>query len=103
MLPARDTEQLEAFEYLKGRLASTPILALPRREVLFILDTDACAVEVSCTLLQKQPDKSILPLGYYSRGLILAEKKITRKLTANAWPWYGPASFVVPTWRGKNS
>ena len=42
-----------AFEYLKERLTSTPILALPRREGLFILDTDACAVQVGCTLLQK--------------------------------------------------
>jgi len=74
VLPLLDAAQLAAFEYLKERLTSTPILALPRREGLFILDTDACAVQVGCTLLQQQPDKSILPVGYYSRGLIPAEQ-----------------------------
>jgi len=59
---------------LKERLTWTPILALPRCGSLFNLYTDACAVQVGCTLLQNQPDKSILPVGYYSRGLIPAEQ-----------------------------
>ena len=74
VLPPMDAAQLAAFEYLKERFTSTPILALPRRECLFILDTDACTVQVACTLSQQQPDKSILLVGYYSRGLILADK-----------------------------
>jgi len=72
VLPPLDSAQLAAFEYLKERLTSTRILALPRRDGFFILDIDACAVQVGCTLLQQQPDKSILPVGYYSRGLIPA-------------------------------
>jgi len=74
VLPPLDAAQLAAFEYLKERLTSTPILAIPRRESLFILDADACAVQVGCTLLQQQPDKSILAVGYSSRGLIPAEQ-----------------------------
>ena len=74
VLPPLGAAQLAAFEYLKERLTSTPILALPRREGLFILDTDAFAVQVGCTLLQQQSDKSILPVGYYSRGVIPAEQ-----------------------------
>jgi len=74
VLPSLDAAQLAAFEYLKERSTSTSILALPRSESLFILDTDACAVQVGCALLQQQPDKSILPVGYYSRGLTPAEK-----------------------------
>jgi len=74
VLPPLDAAQLAAFEDLKERVTSAPILAPPRREGLFVLDTDACAVQVGCTLLQQQPDKSILPAGYYSRGLILAEQ-----------------------------
>jgi len=74
VLPPLGAAQLAAFDYLKERLTSTPILALPRREGLFILDTDACAVQVGCTLLQQKPDKSILPVGYYSRGVIPAEQ-----------------------------
>jgi len=74
VLAPLDAAQLAAFEYLKEHLTSTPILALPRREHLFILDTDACAVQVGRTLLQQQPDKSILPFGYYSRDVIPAEQ-----------------------------
>jgi len=69
-------------------LTSTPILAPPRHEGLFILDTDACAVQVGCTLLQQQPDKSILPVGYYSRGLIPAEQNSSttdRECLAVVW------------------
>jgi len=51
VLPSLDAAQLPAFEYLKERLTSTSILALPRSEGLFILDTNACAVQVGCTLL----------------------------------------------------
>jgi len=63
VLPPLDTTQLASFEYLEERLTSTPILALPRREGLLILDTDACAVQVGCTLLQQQPYKSTLLVG----------------------------------------
>jgi len=73
-LPPPDAAQLAAFEYLRERLTLTPIMALPRREGLFTLDTDACAVQVGCTLLQQKPDKSILQVGYYGRGLILADQ-----------------------------
>jgi len=51
--PPLDAAHLGAFEYLKERLTSNPILTLPRREGLFILHTDACAVQVGCTLLQQ--------------------------------------------------
>jgi len=83
-----DAAQLAAFEYLMERLTLTPILALPRREGLLILDTDACAVQGGCTLLQQQPDKSILPVGYYSRGLIPAEQNYSttdRECLAVVW------------------
>jgi len=88
VLPPLDDAQLAAFEYLKERLTSSPILALPRREGLFILDTDACAVQVGCTLLQQQPDKRILPVVYYSRGLIPAEQNYStteRECLAVVW------------------
>jgi len=88
VLPPPDASQLAASENLKERLTSTPILALPRREGLFILDTDACAVQVGCTLLQQPPDKSILPVVYYSRGLIPAEQNYSttdRECLAVVW------------------
>jgi len=42
VLPELTPEQLQAFQYLKDRLTSTPILALPHREGRFSLDTDFC-------------------------------------------------------------
>jgi len=71
-LPEFDAEQKQAFEALKNRLTSAPILTLPRLDGLFILDTDACAVQLGCTLVQKQPDGTTLPIGYYSRVLLPA-------------------------------
>jgi len=97
VLPPLDAAQLAAFEYLKVRLTSTPILALPRSEGLFILDTDACAVQVGCTILQQQPDKSILPVGYYSRGLIPAEKNYSttdRECLAVVWDCFLLRSYL---------
>jgi len=106
VLPPPDAAQLAAFEYLKERSTSTPILVLPRREGLFILDTYACAVQVDCTLLQKQPDKSILPVGDYSRGLISAEKNNSttdRECLAVVWacfllrPYLEGQEFLIRT------
>jgi len=74
VVPTLDTAQLVALTYLNERLTSTPILALPRRESLFILDTDACAFHFGCNLLHQKPDKSSLPVSFYSRGLIPAEQ-----------------------------
>ena len=74
VLPTLDTAQLAAFAYLSERLTSTPILALPRRESLLISETDACTFHLGCNLLQQKPDKSSLPVSYYNRGLIPAEK-----------------------------
>jgi len=88
VLPPLDATQLAAIQDLEERLTSTTILALPRRGGLFILDTEACAVQVGWTLLQKQRDKSIHPVGYYSRGFIQAEKtysKTDRECLAVVW------------------
>jgi len=106
IVPPLDASQFAAFEYLKERLTSTLILALPRREGLFIMDTDACAVQVGCTLLQQKPDKSILPVGYCSRGLIPAEQnysKTNREFLAVVWacfllrPYLEGQEFLVRT------
>ncbi|CDF33720.1 unnamed protein product [Chondrus crispus] len=41
------------------------------------LDTDACAYQVGCTLLQEQPSGERVPIGYWSRALTDAEKNYT--------------------------
>jgi len=106
VLPPLDAAQLAAFENLKKRLTSTPILALPRREGLLILDTDACAVGVGWTLLQQLPDKSIHPVGCYSRSLIPAEQNYSttdRECLAVVWacfllrPYLEGQEFLIRT------
>ena len=46
--------QQQAFEELKQRLASSPILAYPRRTGIFILDTDASDTSIGAVLSQEQ-------------------------------------------------
>jgi RNase H-like domain found in reverse transcriptase len=45
-------EQLLAFETLREKLLQPPILALPRREGRYILDTDASDGQIGCCLSQ---------------------------------------------------
>jgi RNase H-like domain found in reverse transcriptase len=63
-----------AFDALRASLRHPPILALPRIEEAFTLDTDASDHQLGCCLLQEQPDGTQKPIGYWSRGLTSAEK-----------------------------
>jgi hypothetical protein len=63
-----------AFYTLRASLLHPPILALPRIEGAFTLDTDASEHQLGCCLLQEQPDGTHKPIGYWSRGLKSAEK-----------------------------
>jgi hypothetical protein len=67
-------EQKDAFEKRRQNLLDPPILALPRAEGLFTLDTDASQNQIGCCLFQDQPDGSRHPVGYWSRELTIAEK-----------------------------
>ena len=71
-----DTEYA-AFEDLKRRLVSPPILALPRYGRKYTLETDACGHQVGCALLQEQPEGGTRPVGYWSRALTAAERNYT--------------------------
>jgi RNase H-like domain found in reverse transcriptase len=67
-------EQKEAIEKLRQNLLDPPVLALPRAEGLFTLDTDASQNQIGLCLFQDQPDGSKNPVGYLSRVLTSAEK-----------------------------
>ena len=73
-LPAFDEEQVEAFELLKAALAQPPILRLPRSDLPFSVDTDACQHQIGCALMQTYPDGLRYPVGFWSRSLIPAER-----------------------------
>jgi hypothetical protein len=63
----------KAFEELKNRLCTTPVLAYPNFELPFILTTDASKVAVAAILSQVQ-DGLERPVAYASRQLNRSEQ-----------------------------
>lgn len=59
---------------IKCKLASPPVLSLPRKCLPYVLDTDACDIQVGCVLMQFDDDKSLSPVGYRSRTLCSAKQ-----------------------------
>ena len=59
--------QLQAFEALKERMVSPPILELPRYGRPYMIDTNASAYQLSCTLLQEHEEANDWRnVGYWS-------------------------------------
>jgi len=72
--------QQEAFENLKSRLCSTPVLAYPNFKLPFILTTDASKVAIAAILSQVE-DGVERPVAYASRQLNTAEQVYTTSET----------------------
>jgi RNase H-like domain found in reverse transcriptase/Reverse transcriptase (RNA-dependent DNA polymerase) len=72
--------QEEAFVTLKRKLTEAPVLAAPRDEGLFILDSDGSDLAVGA-VLQQQQDNALKVIAYASRSLSDAERNYctTRK------------------------
>ncbi len=64
----------KAFETLKKLLTTAPVLAYPRLNDSFILETDASILGLGAILSQCQPDGSVHPVAYASRSLNQAER-----------------------------
>lgn len=99
-------EAIAAFETLRDRLLSPPVLALPRAVGQMWLDTDASDGQLGCCLLQRQPDDQTLPLGYWSRTLSSAERNYStteKECLAIVWavthlrPYLERTEFIVRT------
>ena len=73
-------EQDEAFNNLKERLISAPILGMPRDEGTYYLDTDASNTGSGAVLSQEQDGKEVV-LAYASRTLAKPEMnyEVTRR------------------------
>jgi RNase H-like domain found in reverse transcriptase len=99
-------EQVFAFDTLRVSLLHPPILALPRIEGAFNLDTDASDHQLGCCLLREQPDGTQKPIGYWSRGLTSAEKNYStteKECLAIVWailhlrPYLEGQNFIIRT------
>jgi len=105
-LPPFSRDQREAFEELKRRLTNTLILALPRANGAYVVDTDASDYQVGCVLTQEQPDKTFKPIRYWSRPIKGAERNYStteKECLAVVWalfmlqPYVQGTRFVVRT------
>ena len=67
-------DQRQQFSDLKQVLVDPTLLAAPRLDRAYIIETDASAYQVGCALLQKQADGPYNPMGYRSPSLTSAER-----------------------------
>ena len=66
--------QQEAFDTLKARITSEPILTQPDRDKQFELEVDASGFALGAVLLQRGDDGKRHPISYFSRTLTPAER-----------------------------
>lgn len=69
-----DEKETEAFNILRDKLISPPVLALPNATGRYTVDTDACDRQVRCVLMQDQREDKPNSVGYCSRKLTKAER-----------------------------
>lgn len=83
--------EIEAFEALQHRLLLLTIMALPRLNGHYTLETDAYDKKVRCILLWEQPEGLAKPVGYRSRSLNKANRYIAQRVSSASlsyWPSY---------------
>jgi len=62
-LPPPTDVAIAAFEDLRNAPLCPPVLALPKANRKLVVDIDACADQVGCTLLQEKPGELLHPVG----------------------------------------
>ena len=99
-------DQLKAFQDLKTVLLNPPVLALPKADKPYVIETDASAYQVGCALLQEQDTGNYHPVGFWSRTLTQAERNYSateRECLAVVWsvtslrPYIEGTKFTVRT------
>ena len=69
------TEECQiAFDNLKGKLVTAPVLAFPNFDKSFVLETDASIKGLGAVLSQQQEDGQLHPVAFASRALSQQEK-----------------------------
>lgn len=66
---------MDVMDALKIKFTMPPVLALPRLDGYYTIDTDACDAQVGRVQLQKQESKVLKPVGYWSRSDCVAERR----------------------------
>ena len=101
--------QLEAFETLRERLSTPPVLALPKPGRPFLIDTDASAYQLGAALLHQQDETNpndYVPIDYCSKTLSETECNYStteRECFAVVWalltlrPYLEGTRFLVRT------
>lgn len=51
-------KEITALETLDAKLMESPLMALPRSQGDYTVDTEACDKGIGCVVLQKQPDRT---------------------------------------------
>jgi hypothetical protein len=69
-----ETRQQKAFDKLKHRVTTEPVLAHPILTDPFKLEVDASGFAMGAVLLQKKEDSKKHPIAYYSKTLSAAER-----------------------------
>lgn len=64
---------------MKDSLISTLVLALPRSEGKYTLDSGTCDKQIDCVLLKEQQDGNNRPVGYWSRTLTDKKPELAAK------------------------
>lgn len=64
-----------AFQDLKRKLTTPPLLAFPDFDLPFIVETDASCLSLGAVLAQKKEDDKIHPIQFASRTMTISEKK----------------------------
>lgn len=64
-------KELNSTSELRKAVKLLLVPALPNNSGNIALDTNACKIQISCALLQHQPDMTAQPVGYLSRSEIV--------------------------------
>ena len=64
----------KAFHKLQDAILASPVLALPKKDLPYSVDTDASDYQIGAALFQTQPDAQPKPIGFFSRTLAAAER-----------------------------
>ncbi|CDF38075.1 unnamed protein product [Chondrus crispus] len=96
----------KAFHKLKDAILAPPVLALPKKDLPYSVDTDASDYQIGAALFQTHPDAQRKPIGFFSKTLAAAERNYSvseKECLAVIWavqtlrPYLYGEHFVVHT------